>query len=86
MMRCMQRTNIYLERRQTEALDRLAAAEGVTRAEIIRRLVDRGLDGGDDLAADLAAIDGAFGALHKVDAPARGTDDRQRHLDDTWRR
>ncbi len=84
-MRCMQRTNIYLERRQTEALDRLAAAERVTRAEIIRRLLDRALVGEDDLASDLAAIDASFGALADVDVPARGEDDRQRHLDRMWR-
>ena len=83
-MRCMQRTNIYLERRQTEALDRLAAAEGVTRAEIIRRLLDRGLEGGDQLASDLAAIDASFGAVEDVADFERGEDDRQRHLDALW--
>lgn len=84
MMRCMQRTNIYLERRQTQALDRLAAAEGVTRAEIIRRLLDRGLEGGDELSADLAAIDASFGAIDDDWAPLRGDDERQRHLDALW--
>ena len=38
----MQRTNIYLDERQVEALDRLAQTEGVSRAEVIRRLLDRG--------------------------------------------
>lgn len=44
----MERTSIYLERRQTTMLDRLAAGEGVSRAEVIRRLLDRALGGEDD--------------------------------------
>jgi hypothetical protein len=81
----MERTNIYLERRQTETLDRLARDEGVSRAEIIRRLLDRALGGvDDDLAADLAAIDGSFGALQDADVPARGPGDREDHLARTW--
>ncbi len=86
MLWCMQRTNIYLEERQTEQLDRLAAAEGVSRAELIRRLIDRELDGADHLHADLMAIDESFGVLANADAPVRGIDDRQRHLDDLWHR
>jgi metal-responsive CopG/Arc/MetJ family transcriptional regulator len=34
----MTRTKIYLEDRQTAMLDRIAAEEGVSRAEVIRRL------------------------------------------------
>ena len=48
MMWCMQRTNIYLEDRQTAVLDRLAAEEGISRAELIRRILDRALQGSDD--------------------------------------
>jgi len=61
---CRQRTNIYLEDRQTAALDRLAAEEGVSRAEVIRRILDRALEGGDrsSLAGDHAKIDVTFGA------------------------
>lgn len=85
MMWCMstslQRTNIYLERRQTEALDRLANAEGVPRAEIIRRLIDRALVGSDDVAADLAVIDASFAILNDIDAPERQPGERERHLD-----
>ena len=35
MMWCMQRTNIYLEERQTELLDQLAIDQGVSRAEVV---------------------------------------------------
>ena len=85
MMRCMQRTNIYLEREQTEQLDRLAAIEGVSRAEVIRRLLDRALHGADDPTSDLAAIDASFGALADGEWAERDADDRQRHLDEVWR-
>src|SRR5947208_3356242 len=40
MMWCIQRTNIYLDERQCELLDRLASEEGVSRAELIWRLLD----------------------------------------------
>jgi metal-responsive CopG/Arc/MetJ family transcriptional regulator len=81
----MLRTNIYLEERQTAALDRIAAEEGVSRAEIIRRLLDRALAGrDDDLAADLTAIDESFGVLTEVDLPARGGGDREEHLARMW--
>jgi len=86
-MWCMKRTNIYLDERQTEALDRLAAQEGVSRAEVIRRLLDRVLAGSDDsLAADLQAIEQSFGALRDVDAPARGRGGREEHLARMWGR
>jgi hypothetical protein len=70
----MRRTNIYLEERQTEALDRLADAAGVSRAEMLRRILDRGLAGeSDGLTADLAAIDLSFGCLEDRRAhPRRG--------------
>ncbi|MFT3853884.1 MAG: CopG family transcriptional regulator [Ilumatobacteraceae bacterium] len=81
----MDRTNIYLERRQTEALDRRAADEGVSRAEIIRRLLDQALHGSDDnLDSDLAAIDESFGAMLDADVPRRGPDERDVHLARIW--
>jgi len=86
----MHRTNIYLEERQTQQLDQLARAEGVSRAEMIRRLIDRSLEGRDDgLAADLAAIDLSFGVLADVElAPeqpvGRGPDERSEHLERLW--
>ncbi|MGH3682256.1 MAG: CopG family transcriptional regulator [Natronosporangium sp.] len=82
----MTRTNIYLEDRQTAMLDRLASEEGVSRAEVIRRLIDRALSSrDDDLAADLAAIEESFGALQDVAAPVREPGDREEHLARLWR-
>jgi CopG-like RHH_1 or ribbon-helix-helix domain, RHH_5 len=83
MMWCMKRTNIYLADGQAEALDRVAEAEGVSRAELIRGLIDRAIGGqrGADLAADLAAIEGSFGVLAGEDAFSRGRDERMSYLD-----
>jgi hypothetical protein len=81
----MKRTNIYLDAGQTAALDQLAKEEGVSRAELIRRLLDRALaNQDDDLTADIAAIDESFGALQDVDIPARGPGDREAHLARMW--
>ena len=85
---CMHRTNIYLEDAQIELLDRLAQGEGISRAEVIRRLLDRSLVGDDrDLTADLEAIDGSFGALADVGDLEldRRPDDRAAHLERVWR-
>jgi len=82
MFWCMQRTNIYLEDRQTAALDRLARQQGVPRAEVIRRLVDRGLGGLDgDLASDLAAIGESAGVASAFPMPDRADGDRAAYLD-----
>ncbi len=45
MMWCMKRTNIYLAEGQVAALDRVAQAAGVSRAELIRELIDRAIGG-----------------------------------------
>ncbi len=85
-MWCMQRTNIYLAAEQCEALDGLAAEEGISRAEVIRRLIDAGLAGRDnDVAGDVAAIEDSFGALSEVEAVTRSADGRSVHLDRMWR-
>ena len=83
MMWCMKRTNIYLAEGQAAALDRIAQAEGVSRAELIRELIDRAVGGnpGADLAADLAAIDGSFGILAGDEVMARRRDERMDYLD-----
>jgi hypothetical protein len=83
----MRRTNIYLGDHQTAALDRLAAEEGVSRAELIRRLIDQALGGGadQDLDADLRAIDESFGVLADLQPPMRGPDGRMEHLEAMWR-
>ncbi len=86
MFWCMQRTNIYLEARQTELLDGIAAQEGVSRAEVIRRIIDRALAGSDDdLTAGLTAIDQSFGVLEEADVPVRDSGDRERHLARMWK-
>jgi metal-responsive CopG/Arc/MetJ family transcriptional regulator len=82
----MHRTNIYLDERQCEALDRLAAEEGTSRAELIRRVLDRWLAGDDhDVQRDLDAIEASFGVLADLDVPERAPDDRAAHLDRMWR-
>ena len=65
MMWCMKRTSIYLADGQAIALDQMAETAGISRAELIRGLIDRAIGGqpGADLAADLAAINGSFGVL-----------------------
>ena len=78
-----QRTNIYLDPEQCVALDRQAEAEGVSRAEVIRRHLDAALArDADDLAADLAAIDDSFGVVDDaLEIPPRGPGDREQHLE-----
>lgn len=82
----MKRTNIYLDEGQTASLDKLAGQQGVSRAELIRQLLDRALTNtDDDLASDLQSISVSFGALRDVDAPERDPGDREGHLDRMWR-
>lgn len=86
MLWCMRRTNIYLDEEQTASLDRLADQQGVSRAELIRRLLDRALDNSDDnRASDLKAINDSFGALRDIEPPDRAPGDREEHLDRMWR-
>jgi Ribbon-helix-helix protein, copG family len=60
----MHRTNIYLTEEQRAQLDARARAEGISRAELVRNVLDRAIRGdADRLAADLAAITDSFGAL-----------------------
>ncbi|HEX2133721.1 MAG TPA: CopG family transcriptional regulator [Actinophytocola sp.] len=81
----MKRTNIYLDETQAELLDRLARVEGVSRAEMIRRLLDRSLRGEvDDVAVGLAAIDESFGVLADTEWSERRAGDREAHLADMW--
>jgi Ribbon-helix-helix protein, copG family len=82
MMWSMKRTNIYLAEGQAAALDRIAQAEGVSRAKLIRGLIDRAIGGhpGADLASDLAAIDGSFGILAEQGEFSRSRDQRADYL------
>lgn len=82
----MRRTNIYLDDEQTASLDRLAEQEGVSRAELIRQLLNRSLAGADDnLASDLQAIEDSFGTLRDLDVSGRSPGDREEHLSQMWR-
>jgi hypothetical protein len=78
----MNRTNIYLTDEQRRRLDARARAEGVSRAELIRSMLDRALDeGGSELLdADLAAIDDSFGALTEEFWIDRGDGAREARL------
>ena len=85
-MWCMKRTNIYLDEEQTAILDKLAEQEGVSRAELIRQLLNRALTSADDnLTSDLKAIRDSFGALRDLDLPSRRPGGREEHLAQMWR-
>lgn len=81
----MKRTNIYLDEAQTASLDKLADQQGISRAELIRQLLDGALnDTAGNLAADLKAIDESFAALRDVEAPDRKPGGREAHLEQMW--
>jgi predicted DNA-binding protein len=81
----MHRTNIYLDDEQCEMLDRVAGAEGRSRSEVIRSLIERAFGGADDdLEEDLRAIEDSFGVLQDGEPIARGRDRRSEHLDRLW--
>lgn len=62
------RTQIYLTQDQRARIDRAAAAEGVTMAELIRRAVDVYLEAEADTSDLLAAT---FGAAPAAEVPSR---------------
>ena len=67
------RTQIYLTDQQRRRIDELAAAEGVTMAEIIRRALDGYLD---DQAKAEPALAATFGAAPHFSVPDRDEWDR----------
>lgn len=82
MMWCMHRTNIYLDEEQARSLDEAARAQGVSRAALIRRLIDRGLDQNEgNLESDLDAIEASSGVIAEGDSLGREVDERARHLE-----
>lgn len=85
MIWCMKRTNLYLDESQTEALDELARDQGISRAEVVRRLIDRSLGTATaDLESDIAAIDESFGVLRDESEdgfPERGPGEREAELE-----
>ena len=82
----MKRTNIYLDERQTEELEQRAEMEGISRAELVRRLIDAGLrDARGDHRALQSAIDLSFGAIVVDDAMNRTAGAREDRLEQLWR-
>ena len=85
----MRRTNIYLEDEQSQALEAASRTLGISRAELVRRLIDRGMNEvpASDVDVDVAAIEDSFGVLDgevfDTDSSpiGRGVDDRARHLE-----
>jgi hypothetical protein len=79
----MVRTNIYVEESQTSALDELSRLQGISRAELVRRLIDQGLGNpSPDLDSDLRAISESFAAWGVGREPwSRQGDARGRHLE-----
>lgn len=67
------RTQIYLTDEQRRRVDELAAAEGVSMAEIVRRALDGYLD---EQAHPEAVLAATFGALEDVSVPSRDEWDR----------
>ena len=68
--RCMSstRTQVYLTDEQRDKIDRVAAVEGLSMAQVIRHAVDEYLDDRPDPEAALAAT---FGAVPDAIAPSR---------------
>ncbi|MEJ7742439.1 MAG: CopG family transcriptional regulator [Nocardioidaceae bacterium] len=63
------RTQLYLAAEQRRRIDQVAARDGVTLAEVVRRALDRYLE---DTGADpTAALDETFGADPQVRPPSR---------------
>jgi len=63
------RTQVYLTVEQRQRIDQLAARDGMTLAEVVRRALDHYLD---DAGVDQeTALDDTFGADRDVTPPAR---------------
>lgn len=71
----MQRTQIYLTDEQRRLLDRAAARESISIAEIVRRAVDEHL-GRRERKDNGAALDRTFGAIPDLEVPDRSEWDR----------
>ncbi|GAA2240959.1 ribbon-helix-helix domain-containing protein [Rarobacter faecitabidus] len=82
----MQRTNIYLDEEQTRRLDELARAQHTSRAEIIRRIIDRSFAGDGESAQRREVIDFTFGALSgfEIEWADREDGDRAAYLGGLW--
>ena len=80
----MKRTQIYISEEQDRRIARRAADAGASKAEIIRRLLDRGLGIDDGAEVRLRAVDETFGILPEAPdwpewlAQVRGVDADER--------
>lgn len=63
----MERTQIYLTPEQRKHIRSRARDAGISQAEVIRRILDAGLDLGDDPGMRIVAVDATAGIL--PDAP-----------------
>ena len=68
------RTQVYLTERQRARIDELAAADGVTMAEVIRRALDAYLS--NEMPDAASALERTFGAVPDASAPDRDEWDR----------
>jgi hypothetical protein len=62
------RTQIYLTEAQRELVDRIAASEGLTMAEVVRRALNAYLSSEADPSS---ALEATFGAIPDFDVPSR---------------
>lgn len=78
----MKRTNLYLDEKQTAALDEVARGQGVSRAELVRQLLARAMnDAPVQIDADLSAIQESFNVMTAESSTHRAPDERSAHLD-----
>jgi metal-responsive CopG/Arc/MetJ family transcriptional regulator len=86
----VKRTSIYLDDEQTSALDKRARAEGISRAALIRRIIDRELEAtatNTGRERVQRAIKESFGSLADEDVELHrdSWSARQEYLDRIWR-
>jgi len=80
MLTVVRRTNIYLTDAEQAGLDARAAAEGSTRSEVVRAIVDRELNLGSDADADLDDALGEVAAALAAHARLLSADDVDLHI------
>jgi hypothetical protein len=62
------RTQIYLTQEQRQLVDRIAASDGLTMAEVVRRALDAYLSNEAD---PIGALRATFGTAPDLDVPSR---------------
>ena len=81
----MRRTNIYLDDATITHLDRLADTQGVSRAEVVREMIQAGLVNQDrDEQYDLRQLDATFGIARDIQFYREGGSARDAHLNEMW--